>query len=44
MNPLEPLYAAGWTKLTFELYFKAQSFKNSNTKIFVYNYSYSIMS
>jgi hypothetical protein len=44
MNPLEPLYVVGLTKLSFELYFQAQNFKNPNTQIIVYNYSYFIMS
>jgi hypothetical protein len=44
MNPLEPLLTVGLTKLTFELYFKAQNFKSPNTKLIIYKYSYFIMS
>jgi hypothetical protein len=38
MNPIEPLFTMGLTKLTFMQYFLAQNYKNSNTRIIVYKY------
>jgi hypothetical protein len=38
MNTLEPLYTVGLSKLTFEQYFIVHNYKNSDTKINIYNY------
>jgi hypothetical protein len=43
MNPLEPLFAVGLTKLTFMQQIHVQNYKNLNARIFVYQYPPFIM-
>jgi hypothetical protein len=43
MNPPEPLYTVGLTKLTFIQQILVQNYKNSNTRIFVYKYLHFLM-
>jgi hypothetical protein len=38
MNPLEPLFTVGLTKLTFIQQILVQNYKNPNTRIFIYKY------
>jgi hypothetical protein len=43
MNTLEPLYTVSLTKLTFVLWFIVHNCKNSNIRIFIYNYLHLLM-
>jgi hypothetical protein len=43
MNPLDPLFAVGMTKLAFMQEILVQNYKDSNTRIFVYKYLHFLM-